>query len=359
MLLYLPIILLLALSLTFFLYHFIKKPYTLWFGFWTLASVFFSVVLVLFLVMSINVKNPTLLNTFMLILLFLFGGLIILFVLLLFLVPIFSGLRLIKREGFSLSHALSLLFGVLCLLYLTIWPLLSVSNPIGSALYSLLSGIIVYLAFMLLLYTLTALLNMSPHHKLHFDYILVLGSGLINGKVPPLLASRIDKGIEYAQKHNLQPFYVFSGGQGIDEPFPEAEAMSAYAVKQGIDSKKIIKEIHSTSTFENITYSSKIIAEHHQQTTGSNRKAAVLITTNRYHLFRALLIAKKQGLHWEGLGAKTKLYFSLNAFLREYIAYLVMTKKTHLIIGSLLVIVNLLTSSFVQSWITSLMQQLS
>ena len=37
-----------------------------------------------------------------------------------------------------------------------------------------------------------------------------------------------------------------------------------------------------------------------------------------------------------GYGSRTKLYFTINAFLREYIAYLNMTKKRQLLVLALI-----------------------
>lgn len=78
------------------------------------------------------------------------------------------------------------------------------------------------------------------------DFIIVLGSGLINDKVPPLLASRINKAIDFYWKQatvNTPPTIIFSGGQGPDEGLPEAEAMQNYAVEKefllNIQCKKI------------------------------------------------------------------------------------------------------------------------
>ena len=53
-----------------------------------------------------------------------------------------------------------------------------------------------------------------------------------------------------------------------------------------------------------------------------------------YHVFRALLLARKQGMKCVGYGAKTKWYFTLNALLREFAGYLKMTWKFHaLVVG--------------------------
>ena len=51
------------------------------------------------------------------------------------------------------------------------------------------------------------------------------------------------------------------------------------------------------------------------------------LVTNYYHVFRALLWARRQAIPCIGYGAKTKFYFSLNAFIREFVGYLVMSRK--------------------------------
>lgn len=60
------------------------------------------------------------------------------------------------------------------------------------------------------------------------------------------------------------------------------------------------------------------------------------LVTSSYHVYRALVLAKRQGLQCVGYGAKTKWYFTLNAFIREFIAYIVITKRLQLtVIGGI------------------------
>lgn len=82
------------------------------------------------------------------------------------------------------------------------------------------------------------------------DYIVVLGSGLINGEiVPPLLQARINKAIQFYKAQNRAtlnpPKIVMSGGQGPDELLPESVAMKMYALTQGIPDDDILVEAHS------------------------------------------------------------------------------------------------------------------
>ena len=44
-------------------------------------------------------------------------------------------------------------------------------------------------------------------------------------------------------------------------------------------------------------------------------------------MFRVGLIATQQNIRVEGIGARTKAYFSINAFIREFIATLYSEKK--------------------------------
>ena len=49
-------------------------------------------------------------------------------------------------------------------------------------------------------------------------------------------------------------------------------------------------------------------------------------------MFRAGVIATDQSINIEGIGAKTKSYFWINAFIREFIATLYSERKKHFLI---------------------------
>src|SRR5699024_11911035 len=48
--------------------------------------------------------------------------------------------------------------------------------------------------------------------------IIVLGAGLINVKVPPLLTDRLERGIMAHRRDAAHPVIIHSGVQGADEP---------------------------------------------------------------------------------------------------------------------------------------------
>ena len=56
------------------------------------------------------------------------------------------------------------------------------------------------------------------------------------------------------------------------------------------------------------------------------------------------MLAHELGMRIEGIGSRTKSYYWINAFVREYIATIVKEKKTHLLITAILILINLIGS---------------
>ena len=187
------------------------------------------------------------------------------------------------------------------------------------------------------MYCVSAILNLIHIGKAkNLDYIIVLGAGIKGTRVTPLLASRIDKGIELLN-YNPNAKLILSGGMGPGEDIPEGVAMADYAKQKGVSEEKIIIEDKSKNTYENLLFSSKLINK-------ENPKIA-LVTTS-YHVFRALVFAKKLNIPCIGYGSKTKWYFTLNALIREYIGYLSISRKFHLLVVLFYTIAMLLLTLF-------------
>lgn len=144
------------------------------------------------------------------------------------------------------------------------------------------------------------------------DYVIVLGAG-VNGTEPSLILSeRIGRAYTYLTE-NPEVICIVSGGQGSNENISEAQCMYDHLTQMGIDGSRIWMEDKSTSTRENLRFSLDLIEEK----TGSRPETAAVVS-NEFHLFRAGLFAKEQGLETVGIPAKTTwstLY--INYFLRE------------------------------------------
>ncbi|UNT95704.1 YdcF family protein [Allobaculum mucilyticum] len=233
-----------------------------------------------------------------------------------------EGIRLIRREGYSLSNCLSLAFSFCILTAVFLLPVLV--DRSGSSLVAFLVGmlwvVIGYLSFLLGMYVLSSWMNLIHFQsKNRYNLIVVLGSGLLGATVPPLLAGRIEEGIRL-QKKNSGSVLILSGGQGPGEDVPEGAAMKAWALSHGADPENTISEEKSKNTLENLMFSRTLFPYEEQ-------KGKIAIVTTLYHVFRALLLGRSIGLPCVGYGSKTKWYFTLNAMLREFAAYLSETKK--------------------------------
>ena len=234
-----------------------------------------------------------------------------------------NGFQILKREGVHLHNFLSMGLAVALTFYLFIAPFVvqSFSDISFFNMVFIYVGFLVSYAIIIsMLYTTSSFINLVNLFPGKLDYVVVLGTGLIGDKVTPLLASRIEKGIAIYQKHPGSKL-IMSGGQGPDELMTEGQAMANYAFEQGIPVEDIVIENQSTNTEENLKFSYALMKP-------GSRFALV---TNYYHVFRALLLARKLKIKCIGYGARTKFYFSLNAFIREFVGYLVMTKKAHLL----------------------------
>lgn len=241
---------------------------------------------------------------------------------------------LLKHERPSFSNflpliiATALIFFEISLFFVTT----KLSNTVILSLFGFLNLAVFYFGFIFILYSLTCLLfNLFPLNQ-PVDYIIVLGAGLNKDKVTPLLASRIQAAItlyhKQEERFNHQPRLILSGGQGADEEISEALAMANYIHEEGYQLNTLYLEDKSTNTRENLIFSEKIARE--QDGISSFKNKRVVLATNNYHLLRAGKLAAEQGIKVRGVGSKTRLYYLPTAFIREYVGYLVMTKKKHL-----------------------------
>lgn len=113
-----------------------------------------------------------------------------------------EGIKVIKHEGLKFTNLLSLGFAIGLFVYLFIGPLfLKSSDKVMTSLYAIVSFTVFYLLSVLASYCLSAFINtFHLFEKRKLDYIIVLGAGIKGEQVTPLLASRIDKGIEILKR---------------------------------------------------------------------------------------------------------------------------------------------------------------
>lgn len=127
------------------------------------------------------------------------------------------------------------------------------------------------------------------------DCIIVLGAKVNPNREPAVSLERRLKKAGEVYFSGLAPYIIVCGGQGSDEPCTEAEAMRDWLVHKGVPEEAILLEDKSTSTEENLANARVIMEEHGLKT--------CIVTTNAYHLTRALWIARDAGLDAQGAAA--------------------------------------------------------
>lgn len=146
------------------------------------------------------------------------------------------------------------------------------------------------------------------------DALIVLGAGL-RGETPTrVLSSRLDEAIKYVND-NPKTLLVLSGGQGDGEIIPEAVAMARYVKQRGIDESRIIVEDKSRNTRENFAYSKTLIDKEFEL-----GDVSIGFVTTGFHIYRATLVAKAQGINGYGIPSNDLWYIMPNNYLRECVA---------------------------------------
>ena len=154
----------------------------------------------------------------------------------------------------------------------------------------------------------------APEPDEEAGVVIVLGCGIFpDGRLSLSLKSRLDAAYEYLEAHP-DTLCIVTGGQGSNEPRPEADAMKGYLVLRGLDAGRIYKDPESTSTEENLANALEIMRE-----LGITDSLAA-IATNDYHVYRASLLAEDMGLRAFGLPAKTPLLVRAGSYMRECLA---------------------------------------
>lgn len=253
------------------------------------------------------------------------------------------------REAHTLSNLLLTLAVFVYIVLLVLFGVINQKLPLwGKRILMFMPLSMAYLTFTFLNFFLSSYiygLKMHFKRKLPTQWLVTLGAGLINGnQVGKLLASRIDVTINQAKRNdNLtekETMIIFSGGQGIKETTSEAQAMFDYARKKNHwPLAKSRLETRSRNTRENLLYSAQLLAQEKQ-------KVEFTFCTSDYHVFRAALLSKRLGIAANGIGSKTPIYYRGTAFLREYIAILVMNKKRHIIVAFIFILISILSAIY-------------
>lgn len=128
------------------------------------------------------------------------------------------------------------------------------------------------------------------------DCILVLGAGIrADGSPSPMLQDRLNTGIELYQ-NNAAPKLLMSGDHGRKK-YNEVQTMKDIALDQGVPSEDVFMDHAGFSTYDSLYRARDVF-----------QARKVIIVTQKYHLYRALYIARSLGLDAWGVSADTRRY---------------------------------------------------
>lgn len=220
-----------------------------------------------------------------------------------------DGYWLLSRYGTSAKGYFFLVGGFLVMVFAPLFPVLWLLWR-SVLIVKLMLAIYGYVAVLIDAYLLATVINALPL-IIKPTKILILGAGLIKGGVGPVLRRRLLGGLALYQRFPKAEL-IMSGGQGDDEPEPEAVAMHRFARQKGVPESAIRLETNSTNTATNLSEAKRFI----------NSGDRVVLVTSDYHLLRSLLYARRQGVNCQGLAVHTPHFtFTCNAFIRELGAY--------------------------------------
>lgn len=150
--------------------------------------------------------------------------------------------------------------------------------------------------FFVKIVTKNRILKKEEYSKLEdIDCIIVLGAGIWGDKPSPMLEDRLKEAVSLYNQ-NISSKIIMSGDHGKAD-YDEVNIMKEYAIEQGVASEDIFMDHAGFSTYESV-YRAKEVFE-------ANK---IVIVTQKYHLYRALYIAKQLGIEAYGVNSDPRKY---------------------------------------------------
>ena len=143
----------------------------------------------------------------------------------------------------------------------------------------------------------------------NMDCILVLGCKVgADGTLSHMLEDRLRQGVALYDL-GAAPKLLMSGDHGTAE-YDEVDAMKRYAVDAGIASQDVFMDHAGFSTYESVYRAKEVF-----------QARRVIIVTQEYHLYRALMVAREMGLEAYGVAVNYRTYVGQTARdIREILA---------------------------------------
>ena len=162
--------------------------------------------------------------------------------------------------------------------------------------------------------------NLFPVRK-EPDAIIILGSGLIETSSPTLgPASWEGKGHLWAvQGTTKADCFWWPRVRWTDR---WGGSYGRYLMEHGVPEDAILIENRSRTTFENLTFSKRLLEEE-----GLGKR--VLVVTNSFHALRAGVFMRRLKIPGRSIGSRTSFYYLPSAWIRETVGLVSLYWKWH------------------------------
>lgn len=130
--------------------------------------------------------------------------------------------------------------------------------------------------------------------------ILVLGAGVYaSGKPTPVLKDRLDYAYQIYEHYDRRISIIVSGDNKTVE-YNETKVMYDYLVNKGVDPIDIYKDYAGFNTYDSVYRADYIF-----------QAKSLIICTQRFHIYRAVFIAKKHGFEAYGYPSDNKSIYNM------------------------------------------------
>lgn len=167
---------------------------------------------------------------------------------------------------------------------------------IGIILIIILFFILIGINFLVVFSTSSRIVNYEElKEEENIDAILILGAGIWGNKPSHMLEDRLLEGINLYNK-NISNNIIMSGDHGKVD-YDEVNLMKKFAIEKGVLSEDVFMDHAGFSTYESLYRAKEIF--------GAKK---IVIVTQKYHLYRALYVARSLGIEAYGVASNPREY---------------------------------------------------
>ena len=151
------------------------------------------------------------------------------------------------------------------------------------------------------------------------DVIIVLGAQVKEDGTPSVaLERRLTAALDsYAEKRQT---IIVCGAQGGNEPRAEGDVMRDWLLERGVPEEDIVAETESFNTRENLRNAKRIMEQ--------RCLSQALVVTSDYHVARALMLCRQEGVAATGKGSPSKPEYFVKNHFREGLSWIKLALET-------------------------------